>query len=266
MYGYIYKTTNLINGKQYIGRRKADHFLGNEYLGSGRHLKNAINKYGAENFTVEYIDCANTLDDLVELERYYIKLSNAVVDDNFYNSSPGGPNEGWVKGNGNIALRPDILEINRTKHLGKKMSDEFREHQRQIHLGKPSGMLGHHHSDEAKVKIGIQSSIHNTNRDRSIYDKLSQTKMGNKMMNKDGICHRVYPDMFEEYLLNGWKFGGLSRKQYTHYKHKHKRLTSSTKGKICINNGVQNKFIAPNDLEHWLCNGWSRGMIKKDNS
>lgn len=38
MYGYIYKTTNLINGKIYIGQKKSEKFLGINYLGSGKRL------------------------------------------------------------------------------------------------------------------------------------------------------------------------------------------------------------------------------------
>lgn len=45
MYGYIYETTNLINGKKYIGKRVKPKFDGN-YKGSGKVLKHAIEKYG----------------------------------------------------------------------------------------------------------------------------------------------------------------------------------------------------------------------------
>ena len=38
MYGYIYKTTNLITKKFYIGKRVSSKFLGNKYLGSGVRL------------------------------------------------------------------------------------------------------------------------------------------------------------------------------------------------------------------------------------
>lgn len=49
MFGYIYETTNLINGKKYIGQKTSRVFLKEEYLGSGKGIKLAIDKYGLNN-------------------------------------------------------------------------------------------------------------------------------------------------------------------------------------------------------------------------
>jgi hypothetical protein len=46
----IYKTTNLINGKIYIGKDKHNN---DNYIGSGKILKQAIAKYGRNNFVKE---------------------------------------------------------------------------------------------------------------------------------------------------------------------------------------------------------------------
>ena len=54
MIGYIYKTTNLINKKIYIGQHTADKFDTN-YLGSGLLITKAINEYGKANFKVELL-------------------------------------------------------------------------------------------------------------------------------------------------------------------------------------------------------------------
>ena len=70
MYGYIYKTTNLIDGKIYIGQKKSPKFLGEKYLGSGRVLRKALDKYGRENFKVELIEEIDCLEKMDEREIY----------------------------------------------------------------------------------------------------------------------------------------------------------------------------------------------------
>jgi len=58
----IYKITNKINGKIYIGKRKLAKklFEMSNYWGSGKYIKMAINKYGKDNFTREVIyECSS---------------------------------------------------------------------------------------------------------------------------------------------------------------------------------------------------------------
>jgi hypothetical protein len=65
----IYKTTNLINGKIYVGQDTKNN---PNYLGSGKKLKFALKKYGIENFKKEILEECSTLDELNELEKYWI--------------------------------------------------------------------------------------------------------------------------------------------------------------------------------------------------
>lgn len=46
---YIYRITNLLNGKTYIGQHQYKS-QNDDYFGSGKHLKSAVKKYGHENF------------------------------------------------------------------------------------------------------------------------------------------------------------------------------------------------------------------------
>lgn len=69
MIGYIYKTTNLINGKIYIGKHEAvEH--DKKYFGSGYLLNKAIEKYGIENFSNEIIEECDKYEELDEREIY----------------------------------------------------------------------------------------------------------------------------------------------------------------------------------------------------
>jgi hypothetical protein len=91
VYGFIYITTNLINGKKYIGQKKLDDASRwKSYLGSGYHLNNAIQKYGKTNFSREIVDIASSEYELNSKEFEWIDKYNAVENANFYNMIEGG--------------------------------------------------------------------------------------------------------------------------------------------------------------------------------
>ena len=263
MFGYVYLTTNIINGKQYIGRKTSRYFDKN-YLGSGTHLHNAIKKYGKENFQVILLEEVDTYEDLVELERYFIALANADQDDHYYNISTGGFQEGFLPGDDNIAKKPENRKKNSEKHKGKKMSESFKQHQSELHKGKPSGMKGHSQTAYCKEINSIKTREFNLT--RLDYSKISETAKGNRMMNKNGICIRVHPEHFQEYLDDGWEFGGLPRKGKYKNRHQSKSANCTTKGTKGINNGIINKFIPINQLQSYLDDGWNIGLIRKTNS
>lgn len=85
---YIYLTTNLINGKKYIGEHYGE--LDDDYLGSGTLLKRAIDKYGKNNFYKEILYISKTQDENFIKEREFIKVFNACESPNFYNIHEGG--------------------------------------------------------------------------------------------------------------------------------------------------------------------------------
>ena len=101
MYGYIYKTTNLINGKIYIGQKKSSVFLEEKYLGSGKHLKRAVLLYGKENFKVEMLDTSETKKELDDKEIYWISYYNATDNTIGYNISNGGNDYRSMSGKNN---------------------------------------------------------------------------------------------------------------------------------------------------------------------
>jgi len=83
----IYKTTNKINGKKYIGKDSKNN---PNYLGSGIMLQKAIKKYGKKNFTKKIIEECKDEQHLDEREIYWIDYFDAVDSDDFYNLADGG--------------------------------------------------------------------------------------------------------------------------------------------------------------------------------
>src|SRR5436190_796543 len=83
----IYKTTNLINGKIYIGKDSKNK---NSYLGGGLLIKKSIKKYGKENFKKEILCECKDQKELNEQEINYIKIYNSTNKKIGYNVSNGG--------------------------------------------------------------------------------------------------------------------------------------------------------------------------------
>lgn len=68
IYHFIYKTTNLKNGKFYIGMHSTNN-LDDCYLGSGKHLRNSVYYHGKENFKREILEFCENKESLSKRER-----------------------------------------------------------------------------------------------------------------------------------------------------------------------------------------------------
>jgi len=84
----IYKITNRLNGRYYIGRHRTNN-VDDSYMGSGIGIINAIKKYGAENFSKEIIAESWDETNLWELEKLIID-EKIVKDPLSYNVGYGG--------------------------------------------------------------------------------------------------------------------------------------------------------------------------------
>ena len=86
----IYLTTNLINGKKYVGRCSSDKNWNRGYVGSGKMLKQAIEKYGLENFSREILEelpGSCSLREAIDLEKQWLIKLNCKSSPEYYNLS-----------------------------------------------------------------------------------------------------------------------------------------------------------------------------------
>lgn len=102
--GFIYKTTNLVNGKIYIGQHVGK--VNDSYLGSGVVLHNAIRKYGRCNFKREILRQCYTEHELTIWEHVYIMKFRSFDKSIGYNIAKGDVNVSGF----NPAKLPEVRE------------------------------------------------------------------------------------------------------------------------------------------------------------
>lgn len=155
---YIYKTTNIINGKVYVG--KSEKPINDLYLGSGKILKQAIKKYGIENFKKEIIEHCSSIEELNKREIFWIKELNSQYS-NGYNISSGGDWGDTISNHPNKLeiiekKRKSMLERVKDKKYIENVSKGIRKHIESLteeQKQKFSSFKGKRHSEETKKKI-----------------------------------------------------------------------------------------------------------------
>ena len=167
--GYVYKITNTVNGKAYIGisthepekRRIKDHLSGY----GNRIIAKAVRKYGKDAFNYEILE-ANVFDEfLPDLEVAYIAHFNTVVP-NGYNLTSGGE----VAKTLSDETRRKIGEAGK----GKLISAEHRRKLSEAHKGKKKPPFSAEH--RRKMSEAHKGKTHSAEARR----KMSETRKGRK--------------------------------------------------------------------------------------
>lgn len=113
---YVYKITNLVNNKIYIGRRKHLNPNIDVYMGSGTQIKRAITKYGIENFSKEILAVFDSEKESAELEASLVTKDFCLREDT-YNMHEGGYG-GFSHINDNATKRKEVSKA-ASKHNKK---------------------------------------------------------------------------------------------------------------------------------------------------
>jgi group I intron endonuclease len=85
---FLYRTTNLINGRYYIGMHSTN-LLEDNYVGSGRRLWHEIRKYGRQNFRFEILEFFNSREELALKEKEVVSLQE-IAKEKCMNLKVGG--------------------------------------------------------------------------------------------------------------------------------------------------------------------------------
>ena len=152
---YIYRITNNINHKTYIGQHlyHGSLLVEDGYMGSGIYLKKAQKKCGIENFSKEIITIAISRSEANVLEKFYIAKERKENTYGCYNIADGGQGGAWNKG---IPCSEETKKKISETLKGRPHSEEWK---RKINENS-TRFSGHHHSEESKKKISESGKGH----------------------------------------------------------------------------------------------------------
>jgi hypothetical protein len=148
MYYTIYQTTNLLNGKKYIGKHITSD-LHDSYLGSGMLLIKSIKKHGKENFKKEILFVFDNEKDMNEKEKE-ILTENILNNLNYYNIAAGG------QGGAIVMIPGHPLYESTKKRLSdaqQKRSGDISRITKENHKLKKVGMYGKNQTEYQKKTV-----------------------------------------------------------------------------------------------------------------
>lgn len=171
-FNFIYKTTNLINRKIYIGQHITDN-LEDNYIGCGLDNPNyiagtsifqrAVKKYGFENFRREILEFVEKVEELSEREKFWIREHNSMNLEIGYNMTKGGDGGDTFTNNPNkelIRKRFSEIQRNQSEETKKKRADSHRGMKRPEETGKKISIANKDRviTTETRLKISITLS------------------------------------------------------------------------------------------------------------
>lgn len=170
MEGIIYKYTNKINNKVYIGQttNEKQRYYNHKRCLENSYFHKAIKKYGFENFNYEVIERIDeTL--LNEREIYWISYYKSYGDRGYNMTIGGNGSRGYKKTEEQIRNNSLSLKGRISPMKGQKFSDESKKKLSESHKGKT-------HSDETRLKMS-ESQKKVLERKKSFYKTHSHWKL-----------------------------------------------------------------------------------------
>ena len=183
----VYETTNLINGKYYIGKHSTSD-PNDDYLGSGTTLNRAVKKYGIENFSKTILAIFNTEQEALDYEEILVTIEfiksnnnyNLVVGGGCFGSGDNHPLFGKTHSNETKKKMSDSLKGENNPLFGKTHSNETKKKMSEANKGKKSPFFRRTHLEESRKKIsdskkGENHPLFGKNRSEETKKKISET-------------------------------------------------------------------------------------------
>jgi hypothetical protein len=173
MFYYLYEIKNNLNGKIYVGVHKTNN-MNDGYMGSGKSIRAAINKYGIGNFTKNILEIFTTSEEMFAREAEVV-TDEFLLRENVYNLCRGG-HGGWEyvhKNNMNNGFlgkthSAETKKLISVKSSAREHSDNACQKMSDNHWSKFDPIAQKEHAARA-------AKITNENRTPSIISKISQT-------------------------------------------------------------------------------------------
>lgn len=212
-YHFIYKTTNLLSGKYYIGMHSTDN-IEDGYFGSGKRLRYSINKYGVENHKREILEFVDSRNELIKREREIVSL-NEIAKEECMNLMVGGKG-GFIGVNQQIKRSVDA---NKKLNFKLKNDIEFRnDWLSKVSIGVKKAISegrimtwkttynwkGKKHSESTKKKISNSAKGNGVGESNSQY--------GTFWVVKDGVNKKIKKEELDIFTKEGWNRGRVLKK------------------------------------------------------
>ena len=260
----VYKITNNINGKCYIGKSESNvegrlEQHRNNYQ-SNQHLQNSIRKYGLINFSFEVLEYCKR-EDCWKRERYWIEYYDSMNPEKGFNKTNGGEYKPGIqfskdtrrKMSENNAMHNPESRARLSESMkgnknfqGHRHSEETKKKISEKVSGENHGMYGKHHSEEAKRKIGEASRnlVRTEEHRKNISKALKGKRKGYIVISNGEIKKSIHRDELDKYLSEGWEISGPN------------------KGKIQMSNDNNKTYINVDkeDFDYYLSIGYKKYM------
>ena len=203
-YHFIYKTTNILSGKYYIGMHSTND-LEDGYLGSGNRLRLAIRKHGKENFKREILEFCETRDELIKRETEIVNLDE-IAKKECMNLVIGG--NGFTSEYAIICViksnkKQQFLRENDSKWVerysekkSEALKKAYNEGRRKIITPDWNGRV---HSEETKLKMSEVK--------KGKYNGENNPSYGTCWITKDGTNKKIKKEELGTFLLQSWEIG-----------------------------------------------------------